>query len=81
VKKKKPSLLKNELESTLLLRYTSSLIEFLPFTARIDKFCKQGRFCWQLDSYVEAFMVKPIAFMILADPPTLLAQSKNTFRP
>lgn len=31
--------------------------------------------------YVQAFIIKPMGFTVLADPPTLLAQSKNTFQP
>lgn len=47
------------IRNLLLLRYPISLIEFLPFTARTDECCKQDRFCWQPDSYVQAFMIKP----------------------
>lgn len=39
-----------------------------------------GRFCWQPDCCIQTFIIKsvlkPVGFMILAGPPTLLAQSK-----
>lgn len=59
VRFKEKSKLADKLESVLLLRCPISLTEFLPFTARTDECCKQGRFCWQPDSYVQAFMIKP----------------------